>query len=114
MAPTLSRTVWTRPVSRVVKGKSSLVYVYDSQLDYTGHGQGCDSWQWRKELAAADTFAQQVRSALPRDAVLLVVADHGMIDVAPENRVDLDAEPALTDGLPADRWRVPFPSPVLR
>ncbi|TCC07384.1 alkaline phosphatase family protein [Kribbella soli] len=87
----------TRFASR--EGQSSLVYVYDSQLDYIGHQQGCDSWQWQKELGAADTFAQQVRSALPRDAVLLVVADHGMIDVAPEHRVDLDAEPALTEGL---------------
>lgn len=87
----------TRFASR--EGKSSLVYVYDSQLDYTGHGQGSESWQWRKELAAADAFASQVRSALPRDAVLVVVADHGMIDVAPENRIDLDAEPALTEGL---------------
>lgn len=87
----------TRFASR--EGKSSLVYVYDSQLDYIGHQQGCDSWQWQKELGAADTFAQQVRSALPRDAVLLVVADHGMIDVAPEHRVDLDAEPALTEGV---------------
>ncbi|MFG1813791.1 alkaline phosphatase family protein [Kribbella sp. NPDC049174] len=87
----------TRFASR--EGKSSLVYVYDSQLDYTGHNEGADSWQWRKELAAADLFAQQVRSALPRDAVLLVVADHGMIDVAPEDRVDLDEEPALTDGV---------------
>ncbi|MET7281080.1 nucleotide pyrophosphatase/phosphodiesterase family protein [Kribbella sp. NPDC005582] len=87
----------TRFASR--EGQSSLTYVYDSQLDYTGHGQGCDSWQWRKELVAADTFASQVRAALPRDAVLVVVADHGMIDVAPENRVDLDSEPELTDGL---------------
>ncbi|MEU8222425.1 nucleotide pyrophosphatase/phosphodiesterase family protein [Kribbella sp. NPDC048915] len=87
----------TRFASR--EGKSSLVYVYDSQLDYIGHQQGCDSWQWEKELSAADTFAQQVRSALPRDAVLLVVADHGMIDVAPEYRVDLDTEPALTEGV---------------
>jgi len=87
----------TRFASR--EGQSSLVYVYDSQLDYIGHQQGCESWQWEKELAAADTFAQQVRSALPRDAVLLVVADHGMVDVAPEHRIDLDAEPALTDGL---------------
>jgi len=52
----------TRFASR--EGKSSLVYVYDSQLDYIGHQQGCDSWQWQKELTAADTFAQQVRSAL--------------------------------------------------
>jgi hypothetical protein len=87
----------TRFASR--EGKSSLVYVYDSQLDYTGHSQGCESWQWRKELAAADTFAAKVRSALPRDAVLVVVADHGMIDIAPECRIDLDFEPELTDGL---------------
>lgn len=87
----------TRFASR--EGSSSLVYVYDSQLDYTGHNQGSESWQWRKELGAADLFAQRVRSALPRDAVLVVVADHGMMDVAPEDRVDLDAEPALTDGL---------------
>ena len=87
----------TRFASR--EGRSSLVYVYDSQLDYIGHQQGCESWQWTKELAAADAFAQRVRAALPRDAVLLVVADHGMVDVAPEDRVDLDAEPALTDGL---------------
>jgi hypothetical protein len=87
----------TRFASR--EGRSSLVYVYDSQLDYIGHQQGCDSWQWQKELSAADLFAQRVRAALPRDAVLLVVADHGMIDVAPEHRVDLDAEPALTEGV---------------
>lgn len=87
----------TRFASR--EGASSLVYVYDSQLDYTGHQQGCESWQWRKELGAIDAFASQVRSALPRDAVLLVVADHGMVDVAPEHRVDLDSEPALTEGL---------------
>ncbi|HEU4948934.1 MAG TPA: nucleotide pyrophosphatase/phosphodiesterase family protein [Kribbella sp.] len=87
----------TRFASR--EGQSSLVYVYDSQLDYTGHGQGSESWQWRKELAAADLFASRVRSALPREAVLLVVADHGMVDVAPKNRIDLDAEPELTAGL---------------
>jgi hypothetical protein len=87
----------TRFASR--EGRSSLVYVYDSQLDYIGHQQGSESWQWEKELAAADMFALQVRSALPRDAVLLVVADHGMVDVEPEHRVDLDAEPALTEGL---------------
>ncbi|GAB2643606.1 alkaline phosphatase family protein [Kribbella swartbergensis] len=81
------------------EGTSSLVYVYDSQLDYTGHNEGSDSWQWRKELAVADSFAQRVRAALPRDAVLLIVADHGMIDVEPEDRIDLDEEPALTDGV---------------
>lgn len=87
----------TRFASR--EGRSSLIYVYDSQLDYTGHNQGCESWQWRKELGAADAFAQRVRAALPREAVLLVVADHGMVDVAPEHRIDIDAEQVLNDGI---------------
>jgi type I phosphodiesterase/nucleotide pyrophosphatase len=81
------------------EGSSALVYVYESQIDFTGHGYGCESPQWRAELRAADLFAEQVRAALPRDAVLLVTADHGMVDIAPEGRVDIDSEPALSEGL---------------
>jgi Type I phosphodiesterase / nucleotide pyrophosphatase len=87
----------TRFASR--EGSRSLVYVYDSQLDYIGHGHGSESAYWRKELGAADSLAQRVRAALPKDAVLLVTADHGMVDIAPDQRIDLDADPALTDGL---------------
>ncbi|MGH3372674.1 MAG: alkaline phosphatase family protein, partial [Nocardioidaceae bacterium] len=83
----------------VREGSSALVYVYDSQLDYIGHGHGSDSPHWRAELVAADHFAERVRAALPKDAVLVVVADHGMIDVAPADRVDIDTEPALTAGV---------------
>ena len=81
------------------EGSSALVYVYDSQIDYTGHGYGCESLEWLAELRAADSFASQVRDALPRDAVLVVIADHGMVDVKPEQRVDIDSEPALYAGL---------------
>ncbi len=81
------------------EGDSALVYVYDSQLDFTGHGFGCESPQWLAELRAADAFAEQVRAALPSGAVLLVIADHGMVDVLPHQRVDIDAEPELTKGV---------------
>lgn len=81
------------------EGGSALVYVYDSQLDFTGHVAGCESDRWRGELAEVDRFAERVRAALPRDAVLVVVADHGMVDIAPEQRIDIDAEPALTAGV---------------
>lgn len=81
------------------EGAASLVYVYDSQIDFIGHGFGCESPQWLDELRAADAFAQRVRSALPAGAVLVVTADHGMVDITPEQRVDIDAEPALTAGL---------------
>jgi Type I phosphodiesterase / nucleotide pyrophosphatase len=81
------------------EGDSALVYVYDSLLDFTGHVAGSESDRWRGELAGIDRFAAQIRAALPRDAVLVVVADHGMVDIAPEQRIDIDSEPALTDGV---------------
>jgi hypothetical protein len=78
---------------------AALVYVYESQIDFTGHGFGCSSPQWLEELRAADRFAEQVRAALPAGAVLVVTADHGMVDVEPDRRVDIDTSPALSAGL---------------
>jgi hypothetical protein len=77
----------------------SLVYVYDSDLDGTGHAKGCRSEDWRHQLATVDAFAQRLREVIPADAMLLVTADHGMVDVGPEGRVDVDAEPDLLEGV---------------
>lgn len=77
----------------------SLTYVYESELDFTGHRWGCRSHAWRHQLAMIDTFAARLREALPREAALVVVADHGMVDVAPDRRIDVDAEPELLDGV---------------
>jgi hypothetical protein len=77
----------------------SLVYAYDSELDATGHREGCLSEAWRHQLATVDAFAQRLREVLPGDATLVVTADHGMVDVAPEHRVDVDTEPDLLDGV---------------
>ncbi|MGH3508154.1 MAG: alkaline phosphatase family protein, partial [Nocardioidaceae bacterium] len=77
----------------------SLTYLYESELDFTGHRWGCRSHAWRHQLAMIDTFAGRLREALPREAALVVVADHGMVDVALDRRVDVDAEPSLLDGV---------------
>lgn len=77
----------------------SLTYVYDGDLDATGHSRGCASWAWRYQLTIVDGFAATLREALPDDAVLVVTADHGMVDVAAEDRVDVDAEPDLLEGV---------------
>jgi hypothetical protein len=79
--------------------ENSLVYVYDGDLDFTGHQAGCRSAAWRYQLAILDRFAEELSSALPPDVVLVVTADHGMVDVAPEDRVDVDDVPALRDGV---------------
>lgn len=77
----------------------SLVYVYDSDLDSTGHARGCRSEDWRHQLATVDAFAQRLREVIPADAALVVTADHGMVDVEPEDRVDADTEPGMMDGV---------------
>lgn len=77
----------------------SVTYVYDGDLDWTGHRFGVSSPAWRHQLASIDSEAQQLREALPADSRLLVVADHGMVDCARDDRTDIDRHPELRDGL---------------
>lgn len=77
----------------------AMVYVYDGDLDTTGHARGLGSSAWRHQLGFVDRFAETLYEALPADAMLVVTGDHGMVDVPFERRVDLDAEPALQDGV---------------
>lgn len=77
----------------------SLTYVYDSDLDWTGHKFGVASPQWLQQLAMVDAQAEQLREVLPASTRLLVVADHGMIDSPREARVDVDAVDGMRDGV---------------
>jgi hypothetical protein len=77
----------------------ALVYAYVPELDLTGHVRGVDSPSWRGQLAIVDRVVEQLVDGLPDDAVLLVTADHGMLDVPAETRLDVDDEPGLLDGV---------------
>ncbi len=77
----------------------TLVYGYHAELDLTGHVRGVDSPSWRQQLAHVDLMVAQVLDGLPDDAALLVTADHGMLDVPADTRVDVDATPALGAGV---------------
>ncbi|QCX27247.1 alkaline phosphatase family protein [Nocardioides jishulii] len=79
--------------------RPSLTYVYDSDLDWTGHRFGVASVQWLQQLAMVDAEAEQMREALPAHTKLLVIADHGMVDSPPEARVDVDEQRELRDGV---------------
>lgn len=80
-------------------GSPALVYVYDADLDHTGHQVGCTSAAWRHQLVMVDRLAEELYESLPADTVLVVTGDHGMVDVATEDRVDVDDHPALRDGV---------------
>ena len=43
----------------------SVTYMYDGDLDWTGHRYGVDSPQWRAQLEAVDAAAEHLREALP-------------------------------------------------
>jgi len=82
-----------------LRGDRSLVYCYTPDLDLTGHVRGVDSDAWLSQLVLVDRYAEALAGRLPAGTVLLVTADHGMVDVAEEHRVDFDAEPALQQGV---------------
>ncbi len=77
----------------------SLTYLYDGDLDWTGHKFGVASTAWLQQLAMVDAAAEQLRESLPSSARLLVVADHGMIDSPVTARVDVDERLELRDGV---------------
>jgi len=77
----------------------SVTYVYDGDLDWTGHRYGVDSPQWRAQLAAIDGAAEQLREALDPAVRLVGVADHGMIDSPVGSRIDVDAHLELRSGV---------------
>jgi Type I phosphodiesterase / nucleotide pyrophosphatase len=76
-----------------------LVYVYDGDLDYTGHRHGCESAAWRHQLVQLDRFAEQIYDELAPGTALVVTGDHGMIDVPLTSRIDVDDKPELREGV---------------
>lgn len=80
-----------------------LVYLYVDELDKTGHRYGVDSPQWLQMLEMLDAEAERFTADLHRrygeQVSVLLTADHGMIDVAPENRLDFSGQSHLLEGV---------------
>ncbi len=77
----------------------ALVTVYHGDLDGTGHAFGSQSDAWAYQLAYVDKLAEQLAGALPSATTMHVTADHGMVDSPPEDKIDVDTEPALREGV---------------
>lgn len=75
----------------------TLVYAYHGDLDLTGHVRGPNSDGWRAELAHVDQIAHRVADGLPPGGVLIVTADHGMVEVG--SGIDIDADADLQAGV---------------
>jgi hypothetical protein len=79
----------------------ALVYGYLPDLDRAGHLSGVDSPPWRVAAAGLDRLLTALLDGLPADAALLVTADHGQLDVPPDRRIDIAADPRLSAGVAA-------------
>jgi hypothetical protein len=90
-----------RAADAVQQGHRSLVYVYVSTLDLIGHMRGPDTESWRAQLRIVDGIAEQIAAAMPSDATMFVTADHGMVLVPDDAKLDYDATPSLQDGVVA-------------
>ncbi|GLY69714.1 alkaline phosphatase family protein [Amycolatopsis taiwanensis] len=74
-------------------------YAYHADLDALGHVYGPGSGPWCHQLAYIDRLAARIAAELPQDTLLAVTADHGMVTVAEDDRVDFDNEPTLRAGV---------------
>ncbi|MEE4660953.1 MAG: alkaline phosphatase family protein [Halieaceae bacterium] len=83
-----------RQTRRAVLDTPGFTYAYWPELDRLGHDHGADSAELRAHLAELDTgFARLLEGVAGSDTLVLLSADHGMID-APR-RVDLSRHPEI-------------------
>ncbi|MCY0904296.1 alkaline phosphatase family protein [Arthrobacter sp. H14-L1] len=79
--------------------ENMLLYFYWSELDKAGHGHGCQSAAWEHQLEELDAAMKRLAAQLPSDTILLLTADHGMLDVPEHARIDFSAERELVAGV---------------
>jgi len=78
---------------------SQLVYLYWGEVDKVGHVHGSESWQWGEQLTHTDTWIGRLVEQVGPDVLVVVTADHGMVDVPAHERVDVGYEPDLAAGV---------------
>lgn len=75
--------------------RPGLVYLYWADIDAVGHVHGWRSSQWRRTLRVVDRHLSRLARRLPTGTLLVVTADHGMVDVPYLDRLDLATRPGL-------------------
>ena len=67
-------------VSELVRSGATFVHAYYAGVDKIAHERGFGEF-YDAELACADRMVDDLLNRLPRDAVVLVTADHGQVEV---------------------------------
>lgn len=84
-------------ITELSSARADLAYLYWGEVDHVGHDHGWQSWQWGEEAGRTDSEIERLARGLPRDTLLVVISDHGMVDVT--SRTDVAFTPLLSDGV---------------
>lgn len=76
-----------------------LVYAHHGDVDTAGHVHGPFSEAWRSTLREVDGALTSMLRGLPEDVTVLVTSDHGMIEVPPDDVLEVSEIPELLDGV---------------
>jgi len=82
-------------IERVVKASDErkFIYAYWPHYDALSHRHGCESAEAAKQFAIIDAaFGELLKRLAGTDTTVVASADHGFIDVAPEESLELPAE----------------------
>ncbi|MCC3301824.1 alkaline phosphatase family protein [Arthrobacter sp. zg-Y895] len=76
-----------------------LMYLYWNELDKAGHRYGAASPEWGNELEELDSALKRLVARVPAGTLVVLTADHGMVDVPASQRFDFSTQPELIDGV---------------
>ncbi|MFV0634688.1 alkaline phosphatase family protein [Demequina sp.] len=82
-------------VAVAAASKPGVSYCYWGEIDAAGHHHGWGSHEWVAALEDADRELRRLAASLPKGAIMVVTADHGMVDVPGAPRWDVATDPAL-------------------
>ncbi|HIZ37713.1 MAG TPA: alkaline phosphatase family protein [Candidatus Ruania gallistercoris] len=73
-----------------------LVYLYWGEVDSAGHQHGWRSQRWTDELRSTDAELDRLARRMPPGTLLVITADHGMVDVPLTERTDVAEHAVLS------------------
>lgn len=79
--------------------KPSLVYMYWGEIDQAGHRYGVQSQEWIEQLEELNLAMRRLAERVPPHVLILLTADHGMVDIAVENRIDYSEDAELLENV---------------
>lgn len=92
------------PSMRVTKAaqsarKPGVTYLYIRDADKAGHNYSWGSQEWVVKLESVDAQLRQLRQETPKGTLIAITADHGMLNMAADEQIDIAQSPELMEGV---------------